>query len=157
MEESKEISNSEELKEKHLKASRTEATQALMNLSSWKFSSLEDCDHHARTQIQRSGLEGDNWLITCFVHGISNSDYHWIVHDKDPKPFEEAVEIVIRYQGTSKTDHNKPEASETKQTQFAGKRKTPNEFLDRDYKRQTPFCVFCKRKGHTNEQCWKLQ
>ena len=56
--------------------SRTEAAQALMNLSSKKFSSLEDYVHHARTQIQKSGLEGDNWLIACFVNGIPNSDYH---------------------------------------------------------------------------------
>ena len=125
-----------------------------MNLCSRKFSSLEDYVHHARTQIKKLGLEGDN----CFVNGLPNSDYHSIVHNKDPKSFEEAVEIVLRYQRTSKKDHNKPnEASGTKQSQFAGKRKTPNKFMDRDYKRQHPFCVFCKKKGHTKEQCRKLQ
>ena len=128
-----------------------------MNLSSRKFSSLQDNVHHARTQIQKWGLEGDNWLIACFVNGIPNSDYHWIVHDKDPKSFEEAVEIVLRYQCTSK-DHNKPnEAPGTKQSQLAGKRKTPNEFVDRDCKRQHPYCVFCKKNGHTKDQCRKLQ
>ena len=92
----------------------TKEAQALMNLSSRKFSSLEDYVHHSRTQIQRLGLKGDNWLIACFV---PNSDYHWIVHDKDPKSFEEAVEIVLRYQRTSKKDHNKPnEAPGTKQS-----------------------------------------
>ena len=54
----------------------TEVAQALMNLSSWKFSSLEDYVHHATTPIQKSGLEGDNWLTACFVNGIPNSDYH---------------------------------------------------------------------------------
>ena len=29
--------------------------------------------------------------------------------------------------------------------------------MDRDCKRQHPFCVFCKKKGHTKEQCRKLQ
>ena len=68
-----------------------------MNLSSLKFSSLEDYVHHTRTQIQKSGLEGDTWIIACFVNGIPNSDYHWIVHDKVPISFEEAIEIVLRY------------------------------------------------------------
>ena len=62
-----------------------------MNLSSRKFLSLEDYVHHARTQIKTSGLEEDNWLIACFVNGIPYSDYHWIVHDKDPNSFEEAM------------------------------------------------------------------
>ena len=79
-----------------------------MNLSSRKFSLLEEYVHHARTRIQKSGLEGDNGLIACFVNGIPNLDYHWIVHDKDPKSFEEAIEIVLRYQRTSKKGHNKP-------------------------------------------------
>ena len=79
------------------------------------------------------------------------------MHDKDPKSIEEAIEIVLRYQRTLKTYHNKPEVSRTKQSQFARKRNTPKEFLDRDYKRQNPFCVFCKRKGHTKEQCRKVQ
>ena len=129
-----------------------------MNLSSRKFSSLENYVHHARTQIQKSGLEGDNWLIACFVNGIPNSDYHWIVQDEDPKSFDEAIEIVLCYQRTLKKDHNKPnEAPETKQSQFAGKRKAPNEFIDHDCKWQHPFCVIYKKKGHTKEQCWKLQ
>ena len=39
--------------------SRTEATQAFMNLSIRKFeSSLEIYVHHTRTQIRKSGLEG---------------------------------------------------------------------------------------------------
>ena len=104
-----------------------------MNLCSRKFSSLEDYVHHPRTQIQKLGLKGDNWLIAWFVNGIPNSNYHWIVQDKNPKSFEEVVEIVLRYQSTSK-DHNKPEAFGTKQWQIAGKRKTPNEFMDHDYK-----------------------
>ena len=126
-----------------------------MNLSSRKFSLLEDYVHHARTQIQNLGLEEDNWLIACFVNGIPNSDYQWIVHDKDPKSFEEAVEIVLHYQRTSNKGHNKPETSESKQSQFTWKRKTPNKFMDPNYMRQNPFCVVYKKKGQ--EQCWKLQ
>ena len=49
--------------------SRTEAAQTVMNLSSWKFSSLEDYVHHVKTQIQKSGLDRDNWYLACFVNG----------------------------------------------------------------------------------------
>ena len=66
-----------------------------MNFFSRQFSSLNNYVPHPRTQIQKSGLDGDNWLIACFVNDIPNLDYHWIVHDKDPKFFEEAVEIVL--------------------------------------------------------------
>ena len=56
--------------------SRTKPAQPVMKLSSRKFSSLEDYVHHTRTQIQKSGLEGDTWIIACFVNGIPNLDYH---------------------------------------------------------------------------------
>ena len=46
--------------------SRTEAAQALMHLSSRRFSSLEDYFHHARTQIQKSGLEGGQLVDSLF-------------------------------------------------------------------------------------------
>ena len=117
-----------------------------MKLSSWNFSSQEDYVHHTRAQFQKSSLEGDIWLIAYFVNDISNSDDHWIVHDKDPKSFEEAIEIVLCYQRTSKKNHNKPKALGTKQSQFAWKHKTPNEFLDHDYKRQNPFACSAKRR-----------
>ena len=91
----------------------------------------------------------------CLVLGHILSQFsrgnNWIVHDKAPKSFEEVVEIVLRYQCTSKKNHNKPEALGTKQPQFVGKRKTPNEFMDDDCKRQNPFCVFCKKNDHTKE------
>ena len=85
---------------------------------------------------KKLGLDGDNWLIVCFVNGISNSDYHWIVHDKDPKSSEETIEIVLHYQPlrTSKKDHNKPKVRGTKQSQFTGKYQTPNKFLDCNFK-----------------------
>ena len=75
-----------------------------MNLSNRKVSSLEDYVHHTKTQIQKSGLESDIWLIACFVNGITNLAYHWIVHNKDLKSFEEVVETVCPYQCTSKKD-----------------------------------------------------
>ena len=68
-----------------------------MSLSRQKISSLEDYVHHTRNQIQKWVLGGNNRLIDCFVNGIPNSDYHWIVHDKVPISFEEAIEIVLRY------------------------------------------------------------
>ena len=49
-------------------SSHTEATQALMNLSSQNISSLEDYVHHTRIQIQKSGLEGDNNCFFCQSH-----------------------------------------------------------------------------------------
>ena len=79
------------------------------------------------------------------------------MHDKDSNSFKETVEIGYRYQHTSKKDHIKLEASGTKQSQFTWKCKTPKEFLDHDFKRQNPFGMFCKKKGHTKEQCQKLQ
>ncbi len=137
--------------------SATEAAQSLLTLSSRKFPSLEDYVHHVRTQCQKSGLEGEKWFIACLLHGIPNSDYHWIVHDKDPSDLEEAIEILLRYGRTSKKDHNKPLASLTSPTQFNGKRKTPNEFATQDSKRPIITCGYCKKKGHTKEQCRKLQ
>ena len=70
---------------------------------------------------------------------------------------EEAIEILLRYGRTSKKDHNKPLASLTSPTQFNGKRKTPNEFATQDSKRPIITCGYCKKKGHTKEQCRKLQ
>ena len=40
------------------------------------------------------GLEGEKWFIVCVLHGIPNSDYHWIVHDKDPINLEDAIDIL---------------------------------------------------------------
>ena len=78
-------------------------------------------------------MEGDNWLIVYFANGIPNLDYHWILHDNDPKFIKKVVETILHYQHTSK-DHNKDEALGTKLLQFADKCKTPNKFLDHNFK-----------------------
>jgi hypothetical protein len=136
--------------------SQTEAAQNLMTLSSKTFRSLDDYVHHTRTLIQKSGLEGEKWFIACFLNGIPNSDYHWIVHDKDPDTFEDAVEIVLRYMRTSKKDHNKPESIGQNPGSFIGKHKTPNDDTGRTTKRILLSCAYCKKKGHTKDNCRRL-
>ena len=74
-----------------------QTVQQLLSLSRKSFPSLEDYVHHALTQLQKSDLEGENWFITCVVNDITNTNYHWIVHDKDPETFEEAVNIILQY------------------------------------------------------------
>ena len=137
--------------------SQTEQAQHLLTLSSKPFTSLEDYVHHARTQIQKSGLTGEKWFVACFLNGIPNGDYHWIVHDKDPTTFEEAVNIVLRYHRTSKKDHNKPEFAKTPNVKFIGKRKQSSDTLDRDSKKPNLFCAYCKKRGHTKDTCRRLE
>ena len=101
-------------------------------LSSQPFIYLEDYVHHAWTHIQKSGLTGEEWVVACFLTGIPNGDYHWIVHDNDPTTFEEAVNIVLWYPRTSKKDHNKLEFAKFRNVNFIGKRKESSDTLDRD-------------------------
>jgi hypothetical protein len=122
-------------------------------MSSKLFRSLDDYVHHTRTLIQKSGLEGEKWFIACFLNGIPNSDYHWVVHDKDPATYEVAVDIVLRYMRTSQKDHNKPEPLGQNPRSFSGKHKTPNDDTGRNTKRILLSCAYCKKKGNTKDNC----
>ena len=60
----------------------------------------------------KNGISKDNkWFIAFLLHGISNSDYLWIVYDQDPTDLWETIDILLRYGCTSKNNHNKTLAS----------------------------------------------
>ena len=67
------------------------------DLSSKSFHSLGDYVHHTSLkfwkQIQSSRIEGNWFFITCLLNGISNSNYHRIVREKDPKTFEVTFKV----------------------------------------------------------------
>ena len=114
--------------------SQIEHTQHLLTLSSKPFTSLEDYVHHAQTQIQKSRLKGEKWVVACLTNGIPNGDYHWIFHDKVATTFKEAINIILWNHRTSKNDHNKLEFAKTLNVKFIGKRKQFSDTIDRDSK-----------------------
>ena len=54
-------------------------------------------DYHTQNVNSKVRVEGENWFISCFLNDIPNSNYHWIVYDKDPKTLDDILKIVPWY------------------------------------------------------------